>query len=142
MFKTLVILVCFLSMMPVTAADLTIADAWIRLLPADLPLGGYFELHNGGAQAINLVGVSSPAFREIQIHKSSERNGMESMRRVSDIQVLPGASVSFAPGAYHLMLLGRKRPLHVGDKVRVTLKFSGAQPEETVVFAVRGVAGE
>ncbi len=142
MLKAIALILCFVPVMPVMAADLTVTDAWIRLLPGDLPLGGYFALHNGGTRAVKLLGVSSPAFREVQMHKSVEVNGIESMDSVSDITVMPGASLRFAPGAYHLMLFGRTQPLKIGDKVPVTLKLSGKPAEMTVIFLVRKATGE
>ncbi len=137
MIKAFVLLLCLVPALPVMAGDLTARTAWIRLLPGDLPLGGYFELHNGGKRPVTLTGASSPAFREIQMHKSVSRNGSESMQRVTDIAVSPGTSLHFAPGGYHLMMFDRTHSLKVGDEVRVRLELSGGQPAMTVRFVVK-----
>lgn len=142
MFRKFLLAVCLMAPLPAMAAGLTASNAWIRLLPAGLPLGGYFKLHNSGKQVIILAGVSSPAFRQIQMHKSVEKNGVESMQRVHTLKIMPGRSISFAPGGYHLMLFGRTHPLKIGEKVPVTLRFSGKRPAMRIFFTVKGATGE
>ena len=44
--------------------------------------------------------------------------------------------MNFSPGGYHLMLMERVQPLHVGDGVPMTLQFSGQQALQ-VMFEVR-----
>ncbi|HEX5313973.1 MAG TPA: copper chaperone PCu(A)C, partial [Gammaproteobacteria bacterium] len=115
---------CLLPMPAFAAAPpITVHDAWIRLLPADLPLAGYFTLHNAAPQTIELLAVTSPAFTRIELHRSSESGGMEHMAAVARIAIPSGHTLRFAPGGYHLMLW-RARALHVGEKVPLTLEFT------------------
>jgi copper(I)-binding protein len=101
-----------------------VQDARIRLLPGDLPLAGYFTLHNSGKQTLSLVSASSPAFAMAHLHRSMEQNGMSKMVPVAQLDIAPGASLQFAPGGYHLMLMHRQRTLQVGDQVPVVLRFA------------------
>ena len=112
-------------------------NAHIRLLPADLPLAGYFELVNQGKQPLTLVGASSPAFKTIHMHLSTEQNGKSTMLMIEGIEMNPGETLHFTPGGYHLMLMQRVKPLLVDDQVPITLKFSGNQSLE-VMFKVQG----
>lgn len=49
------------------------------------------------------------------------------MREVTDgVAVAPGTTVKFAPGGYHIMLMGLKQPLKAGDRFPLTLKFAKA----------------
>ena len=57
------------------------------------------------------------------------------------LTIEPGKIVEFAPGGYHLMLLGLKNPLKQGDKVPVTLKFEKAG-EVQLSFDVQGVGAQ
>ncbi|MNF34266.1 hypothetical protein D3C84_151030 [compost metagenome] len=106
------------------AADLEVRDARLRLLPGDLPAGGYFSLRNGTGKAVLLLGAESPAFEQVMMHQSTEKDGVASMAPVSQLELAPGEVVRFAPGGYHLMLIHRLRSLAVGDEVTVTLLFA------------------
>ena len=58
------------------------------------------------------------------------------------VPVPAGGQVSFAPGGRHLMLIGLKRPLKLGDKVPATLKFaSGANLRVEFVVQAQAPAG-
>ncbi|HYA38206.1 MAG TPA: copper chaperone PCu(A)C [Candidatus Methylomirabilis sp.] len=126
-----------------TAAEPAISarNARIRLLPADLPLAGYFELVNQGKQPLTLVGASSPAFRTIHMHLSTAQNGKSTMLMIEGIEMNPGETLHFTPGGYHLMLMQRVKPLQVDDQVPITLKFSGNQSLE-VMFKVEGAGSQ
>jgi hypothetical protein len=42
------------------------------------------------------------------------------------LQIKPGETVEFAPGSFHIMLVGLKRPLAAGNHVKSTLMFEKA----------------
>jgi len=69
------------------------------------------------------------------------RNGMHGMLQLNSIGIAAERSLDFAPGGYHLMLFGRKHPLHTGQLVPVTFKFSNGV-HYTVEFVVRGATGK
>jgi hypothetical protein len=49
------------------------------------------------------------------------------MRAVAFIAVPAHASVTLAPGGYHLMLEHVRRPLRPGERVSVSLRFAGGK---------------
>ena len=53
---------------------------------------------------------------------SSDLAGME---HAPQIELSPNASLLFAPGGYHLMLLNPKRTLRAGNRVDINLEFRG-----------------
>ena len=114
-----------------------VSNARIRMLPADLPMAGYFDLHNAGKQSVSLTGASSPAFGMTMMHKSMHKNGEASMMMVDKVDVGPGKTVHFAPGGYHLMLMHRKKELKIGDKVLINLEFNNGQKDK-IEFKVGG----
>lgn len=63
------------------AAELEVKDARLRLLPGDLPAGGYFSLKNVGSQSVVLVGAESAAYELVMMHRSTEKNGMAAWNR-------------------------------------------------------------
>jgi len=116
-----------------------VSNARIRMLPGDLPLAGYFDLHNSGSKTVSLTGASSPDFGGVMMHMSMHKHGEASMTMVDKIDIKPGKSVSFTPGGYHLMLMHRKQQLTVGDEVSIKLEFSGGH-SMAVQFRVGGAA--
>lgn len=125
----------------VSAADVKVSDAWIRIVPGGAPAGGYFVLHNGAMQPIVLVGARSAAFGRVMMHKTAEEGGVSRMQPVERVEVIVGGKVAFAPGGYHLMLMQPNRKVEVGDQINITLEFAGGQ-RFTSDFQVRGPTGK
>ncbi|HET8555366.1 MAG TPA: copper chaperone PCu(A)C [Rhodanobacteraceae bacterium] len=101
-----------------------VSHAWIRVLPGALPAGGYATISNTGDAPLTLTGASSPAYANVMLHKSSMRNGMSHMRMVKQLKLPAHATVKFAPGGYHLMLMQATHKVSPGDTVPVTLHFA------------------
>lgn len=123
------------------ADSITITDPWIRALPASVPSGGYFTLHNSGDKTITLTGADSPDCGMLMLHKSSDMGGMTSMEDVATVDVPARTSVEFKPGGYHLMCMGAKPAIKPGAKIPVTLTFKDGT-KVTAEFAVRNAAGK
>jgi copper(I)-binding protein len=121
-------------------ARLQLSDAWFRALPAGLPAGGYFTLHNRGTQRAVLTGAESGACGMLMLHRSSNSGGTSSMAHVTSVDVPSGGSVAFAPNGYHLMCMEPKPEMKPGGSVKVTLLFQGGG-KLTANFAVRNAAG-
>ena len=117
-----------------------IANAWFRSLPVHLPAGGYFELRNTGQWPSTLTGADSPDCGMVMMHKSEQKNGMDTMSDVSSVDIPPGQTVKFAPGGYHLMCMEPGPGIKAGRSAPVTLRFSDGSVA-TVTFAVRDAAG-
>ena len=121
------------------AASVAVSDAWVRWLPAGLPMGGYMSLRNTGTQPLRLTGARSASFGRVMLHRSEIIGGMARMVHVESVTVPPGGSVRFAPGGYHLMLM-QARDVKPGDSVDIDLQFAGHAPLP-VSFQVRGASG-
>jgi copper(I)-binding protein len=122
-------------------APVTVSDAWMRALPEKLPAGGYFTLHNGTAKTVTLSGAASPACGMLMLHQSDAMSGMARMNDVTQIDVAAGATLTFAPGGYHLMCMDPTEAVKPGGHIVVTLSFAGGARLQTV-FAVRGANGK
>jgi copper(I)-binding protein len=121
---------------PAEAPTIRIEDAWIRWLPAGVPAGGYATLTNTGDKPMMLIAVSSPAYGEVSIHRSVERQGMMEMRPVAQITIVAHSSLNFAASGYHFMLMQPSRSVKLGDRVPITLRFADGR-SLTVQFEVR-----
>ncbi|WP_266169449.1 copper chaperone PCu(A)C [Dyella subtropica] len=100
------------------------SQAWIRVMPGSLPAGGYVTLENHGAQAVNLRSVSSETYAEVMLHKSNTEGGMGRMEMVDSLSIPAHGKAMLSPGGYHLMLMKATKPVKVGDKVKLSLRFA------------------
>lgn len=121
-------LLCLGSAVAVAASPpITIESGWARPTPPGLAVGGgYLVIHNVGATADRLLDVSSTAAAQVEVHESRIEGGIARMRPVGTIAIEPGATVTFAPGGLHLMLMGLKGPLLAGSRVPLVLRFEHA----------------
>lgn len=115
---------------------ISIHDGWIRHIPGDRPMGGYFVLENKGDTDRTLVGASSVDFGAVHFHQTVEQDGTSSMRPVESVAIPAGGHIEFAPGGYHLMLMQRQRDLQVDDQVPVTLEFEDGG-SQSAVFTIK-----
>ncbi len=107
-------------------AGVSVRDAWVRETPPGMAMtAGYMVLQNKTSRPQVLVAARSSGFETVTIHRTIAREGMTGMEHAPQIELLPNASLLFAPGGYHLMLLNPKRTLHAGDRVDITLEFRG-----------------
>jgi len=109
------------------AQDVQVTGAMLSLLPGEQPGAGYFQLNNTSEEAVVLVGAESESFEDVEIHVSTEENGMAHMHAIKQVDIAAGESFEFAPKGHHLMFIGRKETLAEGDNVEVLLKFKDAQ---------------
>ena len=100
------------------------SGAWIRVLPGNLPAGGYVTLRNDGDQPAVLQGASSTAYGSVMLHQSSTDTGMGRMRMVDQLAVPAHGQVALAPGGYHFMLMDAGKPVQPGQAVQITLRFA------------------
>ena len=126
---------------PALAADVTVSEAWFRALPAGLPAGGYFTLHNdAGADAV-LTGASSPACGMVMLHMSMDMGGTSSMMDVKSVTIPAHGEMAFKPGGYHLMCMKPTSVMKPGGKVSVTLQFADGTRIDAA-FAVKDAKGQ
>ncbi len=86
----------------------------------------YLIIHNKTSSSDRLIGVTSPLAREINIHISSETNGVMRMRSVPQLEIAAGQVVTMQPGGMHLMLTGLRQPLRQGEQLPIVLEFETA----------------
>ena len=106
--------------------SLTIAHPYARPSAPAQPNGAaYLKLVNKGA-ADRLVGATSPLAASVQLHSMRMEGDVMRMRELSAIDVPAGATLELKPGGLHLMLIGLKAPLLVGQSVPLKLTFQTA----------------
>lgn len=125
-----------LSILPglAAAAGLVLHDPWVREAPPMASmLAGYVTIENTGAKAEAIVSASSPAFGDVEIHRTIIKDGMARMIKQDRLVIPAHGKMVLAPGGYHLMMMMPKRPLHAGDTVEVTLSLENGQKITTTM---------
>lgn len=93
-------------------------------MPGQTSAGAYLTLENKGKSSDKLISITSPAAKSVEIHTMSMDGNVMKMREVPAIELKPDAKVAMKPGdGYHIMLIGIRQPLKVGDKIALTLTF-------------------
>jgi periplasmic copper chaperone A len=108
--------------------SITVEQPWARATPGSAKNGAvYMTLDNKSGTADRLTGASSDVAEKSQIHEMKVENGVMKMREIAGGLPIPaGGSVVFKPGSYHVMLVGLKKPLTIGEKFPLTLTFEKA----------------
>ena len=99
----------------------------------------YITIKNTGQAEAKLVGVSSGLAEHTQIHTHEQDGDIKRMVAV-DLPVFlkPGEQLAMRPGGIHIMFLGIKRPMEVGDQINVVIQFEGKNLEVDVdVFGLQ-----
>ncbi|MDF0605341.1 copper chaperone PCu(A)C [Neisseriaceae bacterium TC5R-5] len=116
---------------------LEIDHPWSRAMPTSSPTGAvYLKLSNKGKVDDKLIAASTPRAQSAELHSHLHDNGVMRMREVTGgVSIAAGKEVGFEPGGYHIMLIGLKQALTVGDRFPLTLKFAkaGAITVEVIV---------
>ncbi|CAG8869442.1 hypothetical protein PS627_03515 [Pseudomonas fluorescens] len=113
-----------------TGGELHIVHPWSLELPPNAPnVAAYFVVHNNGQQDDRLLGVDSPISDDAQLHEHIQTAaGLMKMQQVQSVVVPAGQDLTFAPSAYHVMLMQPKDRslLRAGKRFALTLHFERA----------------
>jgi copper(I)-binding protein len=109
------------------ASTVVVEQPWARATPKGAKTGAaYMTLKNNGASVERLMSATTPLADQVQFHKNTEDNGVSRMREVRNVELEPGAKITFKPGEMHMMLVGLKEPLIEGKTLPLTLQFERA----------------
>lgn len=120
--------VLFLAAFTSAAADqgLEFSDAWVRAMPPGAGMTAAFgRLVNGGQEALEITGFTSPSFGDVSLHRTELVDGVSKMREVPALSIAPGEVVELKPGGYHLMLMMPKEEFLPGGHITVVMTASG-----------------
>lgn len=103
-----------------------IREAWAR--PAAQGENGaiYFVIHNDMREADELTGISSDIAEAIEVHESMLNGDVMQMHQLESVPLPADAEIAFEPGGLHVMLVGIKNDLEIGDQVEITLHFKNS----------------
>ena len=121
--------------------DIEIKHPYARPTLAGQVNGGVFfmGMHNQGKTADYLVSakVSPTVAKSTELHRMSMEGDVMKMKQVVSIELASNKNTEFKHGSmdgFHVMLIGIKKPLKVGDKFKLTLQFKNAGSKEVEVW--------
>nr|WP_298377719.1 copper chaperone PCu(A)C [uncultured Halomonas sp.] len=93
--------------------------------PPGAPNGAAYMDISAGESPVTLIAASSPVSDVVEIHDMSMKDDVMRMHRLDKLEVDAGETLKMRPGqGKHLMLIGLKQPLKIGDRFPVTLEFA------------------
>ena len=86
-----------------------------------------------------------PIATSVEVHEMSMSDGVMRMRKLDQgLEIMPGQTVEFKPGGYHLMFIGLREGLKQGQPVKGTLAFekAGSVEVEYLVAPIGAQSGD
>ncbi|AHZ67918.1 MAG: copper chaperone PCu(A)C [Pseudomonas sp.] len=130
--KQLVLGCALIGMAWQVSAQTRVDDAWVRATVAGQPSTGAFMTLQADSDS-KLLSVQSPVAKTVQIHQSSMKDDVMSMRQVESVELPAGKPVSFDPHGYHVMLMDLTAQVKEGDKVPLILTVENAKGEKETI---------
>jgi len=132
MTKHYLLILSFLITLPVlncagTAGHIEVESPWVAAVPEhSRTTAAYMILHNHMPEGDVLLSVETDIAHSVELHNLLRVDGKMKMRQVSQIEIPAKGSATLKRGGLHLMLIGLKKPIKVGDTVTLTLNFKNA----------------
>lgn len=124
--KRLLLLV-LIGLSPLLSADTSkvrFTQGWIKQLPPVVPMrAGYVQIRNPTKQAHEIISLQSEAFDRIEMHETRMIGGTMSMQELDTLPLAPGFTEELKPGGKHLMLIGPRQALEIGQDIDVIATF-------------------
>ena len=96
--------------------------------------GAFMTLTNRSGRPATLRSASSSKAGMVQLHEMVMVDGKMTMREAANgIEIPAQGEVTLAPGGLHVMLMGLKGALEVGDEVDLALTFADGARVDLVV---------
>jgi len=106
-----------------TVEDIEVHEAWSRPTAQGDTAAAYFSIHNHTDIDDELIGASSTLADAVEMHESKMENDVMKMNMVPSVPLAAGDELMFEPGGLHIMLIGIKQELKVGDQYELILHF-------------------
>lgn len=138
--KTSVVFLIFSLLVPTSlhAADVEVTNAWARATAGAGTTGAvYLTVVNHGADNA-IIRALSPVAERAGLHGHEMDGDVIRMRPVESVDLPSGATVTFAPGGLHVMLMGLTTPLDEGAWFTLSLELANGDVASTTVM-VAGV---
>ena len=121
------------------SASVQVDHPWAR--PSTSQIGAvYMTIANRGPVDDRLLSAETPVAGQAQLNTEINDKGIIKMRAVPAIDLKPGGQTMLKPGGLHLMWVGLKQPLKLGDSFPLTLTLEKAGKLDITVTVEKSAA--
>jgi len=104
-------------------AVIDIKNDWVRPTNSGQKVGAAYMTITSKVDC-ELTDVKSDVAETVEIHSMTMTDGIMKMRKMNTLPLKAEQAVTLAPGGFHFMLFGLKKPLQVGEKVDFSLQLT------------------
>ena len=113
------------SIAAVFGADIEIERAYARASIPNMPnSAAFFVIKNNSDKDIAITSANSDIAEKNELHTHIKENKMMKMMKIEKLVVPAKSSLELKSGGDHVMLMGLKKELKVGDEISLELSFS------------------
>ena len=113
------------SIAAVFGADIEIEGAYARASIPNVPnSAAFFVIKNNSDKDIAITSANSDIAKKNELHTHIKENKMMKMMKIEKLVVPAKSSLELKSGGDHVMLMGLKKELKVGDEINLELSFS------------------
>ena len=113
------------SIAAVFGADVEIDGAYARTSIPNVPnSAAFFVIKNNSDKDIAITSANSDIAEKNELHTHIKENQMMKMIKIEKLVVPAKSSLELKSGGDHVMLMGLKKELKVGDEINLELSFS------------------
>lgn len=122
------------SIAAVFGADVEIDGAYARASIPNVPnSAAFFVIKNNSDKDIAITGANSDIAEKNELHTHIKENKMMKMMKIEKLVVPAKSSLELKSGGDHVMLMGLKKELKVGDEINLELSFSDGDKKKIKV---------
>jgi copper(I)-binding protein len=127
--------------------ELHMTDGWVRVSEysdhVDGMTGAFATFDNHTDHDITIVGGTAEIAGMVEVHEVVMIDDEMKMQAKEGGIVIPaGESLTLEPGGLHIMLMGLKQPILVGDKVTMTIDLEGYEDQTVTWDAKTSLSGD
>lgn len=116
---------------------LEVKQAYVKQpIPGVSVTSAYMNITNTSDKVITLKNVSSNVSKFTELHDSVIKNDKMIMRQIKSLNIAPQQTVTFEPGAQHIMLMGLTQKLKEGEKVTINFNLEGHKEAQKITVPV------
>lgn len=122
--------------------SLNVKNVWAKPTLGERNISAiYMEIENNTEETEYLESVECDKAESTELHKTVTEKDVSSMIAISKLAIPSKKTVEMKPGGIHIMLMGLKEKLNVGDEFTIKLHFANKGTVEQKVN-VRTLSGE
>ena len=123
---------CSLALTCNVHAEVIVQYAWVRAtVPQQKAAGVFFDIQ--ATENLQLVEAQTSVAASAELHEMKLENDVMRMRPIEQLALPAGRKVNLKPGGYHLMLMGLKNQIKVGDVIPLRLVFQDKDKKQQFV---------